>query len=167
MCAEYFANKVGWYDKAFALYDIPSQENYIHEKLDSYGGTTFYPNSSNGAPKSISRFLYGHLNITNENMALLNTSYFCEEYTGALLLIMNQIRYEKKPLISVVSEAANAFHAVVITGYQEDSASETVKKVFYNDPWYGNRNKSKFEWQRYSCISDVRYMTLYFDDYNK
>ena len=133
-----------------------------------YGGMTFYPNSLEGAPKSISLFLFNYLNISNRHIALLDTSTFCVETMGALELIMREIQYNQKPLISITNETTDEkekTHAVVITGFQEELKTGTVSKVFYADPWFGYRNKTKSEWQRYSCLPSGHYLTMYFGDY--
>ena len=165
MCAKYFANEVGWYDPIFEEYDSGSQQNFINTKLEEYGGTIFYEDSQEGAPKSISRFMYNYLNITNTNIAKIKSTNYYDEDIGMLGLIREQISYNEKPLIAVVNSSAVKTHAVVVTGYEEVLKTSEIKKISYNDPYYGERAKDRAGWDTFSKLSDRVYITLYFSDY--
>lgn len=174
MCAKYFAKEVGWYSEDFKNLDSPTQEKFIYDYLKKNSGLTFYPNSQDSAPTAISKFLYNYLNISNKEIAILDTSLWCEENFGALKLMVEQIKFEQKPVIAVInredssgnSDNSNQTHAVVIVGIQENVNTDEVTKIFYNDPWYGYRNKSKSSWQNVSCLKTFDYLTLYFSTYN-
>lgn len=168
MCAEYFANDVGWYDKSFADYDVSSKELFIYNYLKNNSGLTFYPDKQFGAPLAISNFLYRYLNISNREIAVLDTSFLCEENYGSLKLIIEQIKLEQKPLIAIINSdnSGSKTHAVVVRGIQENIDTGDVSKIYYNDPWYGYRNKTRSSWKNISCLSSFDYLTLYFSDYN-
>ncbi len=165
MCAKYFANEVGWYDPTFEEYDSGSQQNFINTKLKEYGGTTFYEDSQEGAPKSISRFMYNYLNITNTNMAKIKSTIYYDEDIGVLGLIREQILYNEKPLIAVIKSDEIKTHAVVVTGYEEILKTNEISKIYYNDPWFGKTHELRKEWEEISKLSDRVYITLYFNDY--
>lgn len=81
-------------------------------------------------------------------------------------MIREHIIYKKRPLISIVSESTDKTHAVVVRGVQETADGNEVKQIYYIDLWYGKRNKSKSEWNRYSLLNNTDYLTMYFDEYN-
>jgi len=125
MCAEYFANDVGWSDYSFPYLTTEEKEKIIYLILKRFGETF-----------------------------------------GSLRMIRENIIYKKRPLISIVSESTDKTHAVVVRGVQETADGNEVKQIYYIDPWYGKRNKSKSEWNRYSLLNNIDYLTMYFDEYN-
>lgn len=96
---------------------------------------------------------------------MLGTPFSTEEVCS-LRMIREHIIYKKRPLISIVSESTDKTHAVVVRGVQETADGNEVKQIYYIDPWYGKRNKSKSEWNRYSLLNNTDYLTMYFDEYN-
>lgn len=164
MCAEYFANDVGWSNRSFPNLRTEDKEQTIYNILQQFG-STFYVDSQEEAPQAISYFLFNYLNISNRNMAVLFGTPFSSEEVGSLRLIIEHIKIKKRPLISVVNENDEKTHAVVVRGVQESNSTGEITQVYYNDPWYGKKNKSKNEWNRYSLLNN-NYLTMYFEDYN-
>ncbi|MBR4374225.1 MAG: C39 family peptidase [Treponema sp.] len=167
MCSNYFAQDVGWFDEYLNELDEYHKQEYIYDALNDLDGTVFIPNSNEGAPKSISQFLFLSLNIENQEMAKLDTSYSCNDYAGSIPLIVEHIKTYKRPLIAIRNyDGEDKTHAIVVYGYQEDLTKQKVKNIYYQDPWYGGfLTCSSESWEQMTRLKDNCYLTLYFDDY--
>ncbi len=165
MCAEFFADIVGWSDEDFLDGSNYEVQEYISDFFWMTYGSSFYPYSNDGAPQSISAFMRYHINITNDDFAELSSDFSCN--SGSMFQIIPEIQIDRQPLISVLGyKNINPPHAVVVTGYQKDLNTNKTTKVYYNDPYYGERHVSYEQWEFESLVNDSGYLTLFFKDYN-
>lgn len=140
-------------------------QEYISDFFWMTYGSSFYPYSNDGAPQSISAFMRYHINITNDDFAELSSDFSCN--SGSMFQIIPEIQIDRQPLISVLGyKNINPPHAVVVTGYQKDLNTNKTTKVYYNDPYYGERHVSYEQWEFESLVNDSGYLTLFFKDYN-
>lgn len=167
MCAEYFADIVGWYDCSIEEMSSEEKQGFILNKMNDCEGTTFYPFSNNGAPSSISNFFYRYLNINNREFAKLLTSTYLSEDYGFLENLKLEIRFEEKPLLCILnaSDDGAITHAVVVTGYSYNEDDECVHKIYYNDPWYGEQFLSKSEWETKAKLNSGCYLNIYYGEF--